>query len=190
MASAALQRFVEAVGEIVARGESPQATVDAIVPLLRAALAEPELLDEAQRQPRADRYAQYPLAVAPDGSYSVVSFVWGAGQGTPVHDHLAWGLVGVYQGAERETSYARLDDGSDPTRAELLALEAQTHRPGDVSVLCPPASDIHRVQNVAEGTSISIHVYGTDIGRQQRHRYDLDSGAVIPFVSGYDTPPA
>ena len=29
-----------------------------------------------------------------------------------MHDHLAWGLVGVYRGTQLDTTYARLDDGS------------------------------------------------------------------------------
>jgi 3-mercaptopropionate dioxygenase len=44
-----------------------------------------------------------------------------------------------------------------------------------VSGFAPPG-DIHRVRNVADRTSISIHVYGTDvsrIGSSVRRHYDL-----------------
>ena len=39
-----------------------------------------------------------------------------------------------------------------------------------------------------DGLSISIHVYGADIGQVRRHRLD-DTGAVVEFVSGYDSEP-
>jgi hypothetical protein len=37
-----------------------------------------------------------------------------------------------------------------------------------------------------DGASISIHVYGANIGAVRRHRLD-DAGRVIEFVSGYDS---
>jgi predicted metal-dependent enzyme (double-stranded beta helix superfamily) len=35
------------------------------------------------------------------------------------------------------------------------------------------------------GNSISIHVYGGNIGAMRRRRFDLASGAMSEFVSGY-----
>ena len=48
----------------------------------------------------AGRYRQYLLHCDPLERFSVVSFVWGPGQQTPVHDHTVWGMVGVLRGAE------------------------------------------------------------------------------------------
>src|SRR5439155_18302485 len=59
---------------------------------------------------------QYALYRAEDGSLTLFSLVIPAGAETPVHDHLAWGLIGVYRGRQHETIYRRLDDGSDETR--------------------------------------------------------------------------
>jgi predicted metal-dependent enzyme (double-stranded beta helix superfamily) len=42
----------------------------------------------------------------------VVSFVWAPGQGTPIHDHRVWGLVGVLRGAETSERFVRQGDGS------------------------------------------------------------------------------
>src|SRR4051794_8765541 len=41
--------------------------------------------------------------------FSVVSFVWGPGQKTPIHDHSVWGLVGVMRGAERARAFRMRD---------------------------------------------------------------------------------
>src|SRR5262245_4967904 len=56
---------------------------------------------------------QYALYRAEDGSLTLFSLVIPAGAETPVHDHLAWGLIGVYRGRQHETVYRRLDDGRD-----------------------------------------------------------------------------
>ena len=50
--------------------------------------------------PSVESYRQYLLYCDPLERFSVVSFVWGPGQKTPVHDHTVWGLVGVMRGAE------------------------------------------------------------------------------------------
>src|SRR5258706_4645955 len=62
---------------------------------------------------------QYALYRDEAGELCLFSLVVPAGSSTPVHDHLAWGLVGVYRGAQLDTTYARLDDGHDETKATL-----------------------------------------------------------------------
>jgi predicted metal-dependent enzyme (double-stranded beta helix superfamily) len=106
-----------------------------------------------------------------------------------VHDHGCWGVVGVYRGEETETGYRVLagDRESGP-----LALERGTTRVmrrGDVATVLPH-QDVHQVSNRGAETAISIHVYGSDIGSQRRHTIDPGTGAVRPFVSGYDPPSA
>ena len=57
---------------------------------------------------------------------------------------------------------------------------------GDVDVVSPTLGDIHKVSNAHEDrTSISIHVYGANIGAVDRHVYDPDTGAQKSFISGY-----
>ena len=60
-----------------------------------------------------------------------------------------------------------------------------TLRQGAVEAVSPRIGDIHRVVNAfADRVSISIHVYGANIGTVHRHVYAED-GTVKPFVSGY-----
>src|SRR5437867_2045069 len=82
---------------------------------------------------------QYALYRAQDGSLCLFSLVVPAGSSTPVHDHLAWGLVGVYTGRQDETVYRRLDDGHDAAHARLEVAKQQTLGPGDFYALLPPA---------------------------------------------------
>ena len=62
-------------------------------------------------------------------------------------------------------------------------------QPGDIERLSPEAGDIHRVSNAfADRVSISVHLYGGNIGAVSRHVYDPQTGQPKPFVSGYSSP--
>ncbi len=128
--------------------------------------------------PHPDYYQQYLLYCDPEQRFSVVSFVWGPGQKTPIHDHTVWGLIGMLRGAEVEQSYAR-HEGS------LIAGDTHRLNPGDVGWVSPTIGDVHQVSNaLADQVSISIHVYGADIGKVNRHVYS-DTGEIKSFISGY-----
>jgi 3-mercaptopropionate dioxygenase len=132
---------------------------------------------------------QYALYRAEDGSLCLFSLVVPVGAETPVHDHLAWGIVGVYRGAQDETVYRRLDDGSDPEKAVLEVAKRQTLTPGECYTLLPPTDDIHFVKTISAVPSISIHLLANDTACVWRHRFDPDAGTVTPFRSGYANAP-
>ena len=168
--------------------------IDALKPAFAALLAAegwlPERLavpDETSRM--GDGIGQYALYRAEDGSLCLFSLVVPANASTPVHDHLAWGLVGVYRGEQDETVYRRLDDASDPARADLEISKRQTLKRGDLYPLIPPTDDIHYVKTVSESSSISIHLLANDTACVWRHKFDPTSGAVTPFRSGYANAP-
>ena len=80
-----------------------------------------------------------------------------------------WGVSGVIQGTETEERYVLREDD------HLELAGAAMNRAGDVSGLAPPG-DIHRVRNASLDTAISLHIYGTDVGRlgsSIRRVYDL-----------------
>ncbi|HLZ09087.1 MAG TPA: hypothetical protein VKT80_10900, partial [Chloroflexota bacterium] len=93
---------------------------------------------------------QWLLFRGADRSLSLFSLVVPAGSATPVHDHLAWGLVGLYRGEQEETVYRRVDDGSTPDHAKLVVDEVRRLRPGDYYLLLPPEGDIHGVRTTSE----------------------------------------
>ena len=128
---------------------------------------------------------QYALYRDEQGTLCLFSLVVPPGASTPVHDHLAWGLVGVYRGEQRDTTYARLDDGSDETKATLQVSGEQTVRAGGFYTLLPPDGDIHYVTTVSDTPSVSIHLLANDTACVWRHKYDPDAGTVTPFRSGY-----
>ena len=58
--------------------------------------------------------------------------------------------------------------------------------PGDVEILLPADGDIHQVSNaLSDSASISIHVYGGNIGAVRRRIFCPESGKPQLFVSGY-----
>src|SRR3954468_22264104 len=97
---------------------------------------------------------------------------------TPIHGHLAWGLVGLYRGAQDEDIYAQRNGA-------LELVEPRSLGPGDFYVLVPPRDDIHRVRTTSDETSVSIHLLTNDTGCVWRHAYDPASGEARPFRSGY-----
>jgi predicted metal-dependent enzyme (double-stranded beta helix superfamily) len=176
----ALADFIAAVHGALA-GPAPQQRIGAALARL---VARDDWLPLAYARPHPDHYQQYLLHADPAGRFSIVSFVWGPGQQTPVHDHGVWGVVGMLRGAEISQGYAV--DGSAPPRPM-----GQPHQllPGDIELIGPDVGDIHRVANaLLDAVSVSIHVYGTDIGRHPRHVYP-DAGGVKPFISGYANGP-
>ncbi len=132
---------------------------------------------------------QYALYRAEDGSLTLFSLVIPAGAETPVHDHLAWGLIGVYRGRQHETVYRRLDDGRDEASARLEVSRSQTVGTGEFYALLPPIDDIHYVKTLSEEPSVSIHLLANDTACVWRHRFEPSTGVVTPFRSGYSNAP-
>lgn len=175
-----LRGFVTSFGELTDCVRSEIEILEAGSALLEGLIARDDWLPDAYARPHPERYQQYLLHCDPRERFSVVSFVWGPGQSTPVHDHRVWGLVGVLRGAERVQHYRRDAQGIPRARGPAAVLHA-----GEVEGFGPRTGDIHAVENAAgDAVSVSIHVYGADIGRVRRATYDAD-GTPKPFVSGY-----
>ena len=105
---------------------------------------------------------------------------------TPVHDHLAWGLVGLYGGTQEESFYRRVDDmDNDIGPAELELDRVQEQSRGDFYQLVPPEDDIHKVKTSSDVPSVSIHLLGADVGCVRRHAFDPEDDFVEQFTSHY-----
>jgi 3-mercaptopropionate dioxygenase len=168
--------------EIVSSG-SPVEACDRIRPRFAELLADPDWLPDGFASPNPESgmgggIGQWLLGRATDGSLTLFSLVVPSGSATPVHDHLAWGLVGLYRGEQDEEIYVH--DGT-----ELRLVERRALAPGDFYELLPPQGDIHRVRTTSAEASVSIHLLTNDTGCVWRHTYDPESGHVHPFRSGY-----
>lgn len=178
--TAALRDFVTGLAALLDRQPTEAEILDQGAALLRVLVARDDWLPDAFAQPHPTYYQQFLLHADSAERFSVVSFVWGPGQRTPIHDHMVWGLIGMLRGAETSQGFAR--DASGRLQASGAAIRLE---PGQVEAVSPRVGDIHQVSNVYEDqVSISIHVYGANIGAVKRSVYAED-GTPKAFISGY-----
>jgi len=198
--SPVVREFIADVQAAIAAAPSPQDAAEAIRPRFAELLADQAWLPDELAAPVADPsgstagqsppvrpneasgmgggIGQWLLYRAEDESLSLFALVVPSCSSTPVHDHLAWGLVGLYRGEQDEEIFAREGE-------ELRLVERRALRAGDFYALFPPHDDIHRVTTTSADTSVSIHLLTNDTGCTWRHLYDPESGAQEPFRSGY-----
>ncbi len=176
---ARLRLLVLGFAELLEETSDERVILDRGERLLADLVAQDDWLPAEYAKPDPNRYQQYLLHCDSRERFSVVSFVWGPGQATPVHDHRVWGLVGVLRGSELNESFTRDAAGN------LVSSGSQYLNAGNVSRLSPTIGDVHRVSNAERNrASVSIHVYGANIGAVERATYDA-LGTPKRFVSGY-----
>ncbi|MDR3505509.1 MAG: cysteine dioxygenase [Acidocella sp.] len=175
-----LRNFAAHAAQSIARhGEDEAAILADLTPALAELVARDDFLPEAYTKPHPQYYQQYLLYADPEEKLSIVSFVWGPGQKTPVHNHRTWGLVGILRGAELSTDYTLVDGKYVPGPTERL-------EPGQVVAVSPRIGDVHQIANAYDDqVSISIHVYGGNIGRIKREVFIPETGEEKLFISGY-----
>jgi predicted metal-dependent enzyme (double-stranded beta helix superfamily) len=178
-----VRAFVDDVQATILAASSPEQACNALKPRFAELLADPDWLPTeygaaAPESGMGGGIGQWLLYRAQNRSLSLFSLVVPPDSETPIHDHLAWGLVGLYRGEQDEEIYARRDGG-------LELVERRSLVPGDFYVLLPPRDDIHRVRTTSAETSVSIHLLTNDTGCVWRHSFDATSGEAKPFRSGY-----
>ncbi|MBV7334928.1 cysteine dioxygenase family protein [Chloroflexi bacterium TSY] len=184
-----MRNFIDAVNDIRHRSTDPRATVAEVRPHFAKLLADQNWLPPQYQEPATEsgmgrKTGMWLLYRAGDGGLAFSALVLPSGAQTPVHDHLAWGLVGLYRGEQEEEVFTRHDDGDREAYANLTLAERNVLRPGDFYELLPE-NDIHRVRTISETTSVSLHLLGNDNGCIWRHRYEPESNRVEPFKSGW-----
>ncbi|MEQ8194011.1 MAG: cysteine dioxygenase [Rhodospirillales bacterium] len=178
---AKLRAFVQAMTRLLDTAGADEARIlDEGGEHMKALVAADDWLPETFAMPHPEYYQQYLLYCDPFERFSVVSFVWGPGQHTPVHDHTVWGVIGMLRGSETCRNYEPAGQGPLRRTGEMRLA------PGEVTAVSPSVGDIHAVANaLSDRPSISIHAYGANIGAVSRHVFDPATGAAKPFVSGY-----
>ena len=176
-----LKSFISEMTALADLGLAEPTLLERAQPLMQRLLSKDEWLPAAFAEPDERGYRQYLLHCDPFERFSLVSFVWGPGQKTPIHDHTVWGVLGVLRGAEVSQRYAAQDGGlSELGSTEVL--EA-----GAIDMVSPTIGDIHKVWNGSDSkTAVSIHLYGGNIGTIKRHSFDV-SGSSKTFTSGYSS---
>ena len=176
--------IVSAMQQLIEKGRlEEQQRLERAQELIAFLVERDDWLPDELSKANNNSYQQNLLYGDPLGRFSLVSFVWGPGQKTPIHNHEVWGVVGVLRGAEVEQSYKLGGTSSN----ELIKFGNEvTLEEGDVSVVSSASTDYHMVRNKFDDrTSVSIHLYGGNIGRVSRSFFDKTSSSVKPFISNY-----
>ncbi|MBU3614919.1 hypothetical protein ICN46_08420 [Polynucleobacter sp. Latsch14-2] len=172
--------FVQALTLLVDEQVSEEIIFTKGKALLETLISDDDWLPDEFCKTHPEYYQQYLLFSDPLDRFSVVSFVWGPGQKTPIHNHTVWGMVGQLRGEEKETAYHLQKDGN------YQAGEVSIFQAGQVAMVSPNTHDVHVVENnMSDKSSISIHVYGGNIGKIKRAVFHPETGAKKLFVSGY-----
>ena len=182
MSISRLRDFVQRMTRTIESHHTESAILAAAQPLLADIVTHDDWLPDAFAVPNPAKYQQYLLYCDPFERFSLVSFVWGPGQRTPIHDHTVWGMVGVMRGAEMCEEY---------TAGVGTLVKTGAHRvnPGDIDLVSPTLGDIHLVSNADPArVSVSIHCYGSNIGAVRRHVFAPVTGTATTFISGYSSP--
>lgn len=183
-----LQQLISDIDGITKCEDNPHILVEQVKIWMQRLLETRDWLDGKFRQPVSGKpYSQYLLYTPQDEAWSLVSFVWPGGSKTPVHDHCTWGVVGVYEGEETEISYKAIEGSVQSGQVRVVERRTTVLTPGSTTHLVPP-DDIHRVWNNGDGLAVSVHVYGTNIGKHSRHIINRATNEVRSFISGYDNP--
>ena len=178
-----IRDFIAHARACIAAGATPRDACALIEPAFAALLAADRWLPDefAAANPTSGMgggIGQWLLFRAGDSSLSLFSLVVPPGEQTPVHDHLAWGLIGLYRGEQEEDVFAADEHGIELDRTQRVIR-------GGLYSLFPPRDDVHRVRTVSDEPSISIHLLTNDTGCVVRHTWDLSTKKITAFRSGY-----
>lgn len=189
-----LRQFIAVAIKIV-RGSADVATkLQQLRAPYEALLDDPDWLPEEFREPSGnttmgDGIASLLLYRSEPKDLSLSTLVVAPGLATPVHNHLAWGLVGLYQGDQEEEEYDVHEHAADGAFSPLHLRNRRLLKKGDFYELVPPSNDVHRVRTISSEPSVSLHLLANDIGCVVRQKFDPESGRVEPFRSGWSNAP-
>lgn len=150
----------------VAAVDDPARCKQVMEVLIHAFSDDNTILEEALCAPAGDSYARRLLHRHPHGAYSVVVMVWGAGQGTPLHDHAGtWCVECVSQGTIKVTNFRReANRDSEAGILDFSEQQSQMAGVGEAGKLIPPF-EYHIIENPGTETAVTVHVYGGEILR-------------------------
>jgi predicted metal-dependent enzyme (double-stranded beta helix superfamily) len=96
---------------------------------------------------------------------------------TPIHNHNSWGVACVIQGRDRYRKWDRIDDGSDPDKADIRLAWERDLEPGNFVWFGLPPDDIHSQQGIDEA-AFELVYFGSDPFAQPRAYFDPETGSV------------
>lgn len=169
----ALSRFIASARDLFAKKQRPEQHWQALKPLLRELLADPELREHSKKWPNCsqkERAENLLLYEDPDFGFVINGLIKAPKTRTQIHDHAHnWTLYGVLDGAETIERYERLDDGAKPDYAEVRQTDKFRVGAGDVDLVLP--YQIHAEESGEERT-VAVIVRAEKPGAFLQGRYE------------------
>lgn len=144
-------------------------------------------LQDKHRQPHPKQgIGVHLLHEEPDHSLPIFVVAWAPGRGAPPHNHGAgnWAAIIGVEGAESNTWWRRLDDGSKPGYAEVEPVKTAVLGPDEAMTFLPNV--LHSVDNEAGEVTVSLHIYATHLNHIPREQFDPQKKTVEPFTVAVD----
>ena len=176
-------RLIAESKSVLGGGPPTRAALAEIAAKLERLAAQQHLWSEAEyRSPsEAERQRRYLITEEPDRNFALYLNVMRRGRRVPPHNHTTWACIAAVEGCEQNFLYDRLDDGSEPGRAQLRESAQVRVEPGRSIALMP--DDIHAVASLEAPMIRHIHFYGRALEvLDQRLVFDLAAGACKTMV--------
>jgi len=180
-----LTKLAADVTEIVQREKDPTKIVGAIRPLMARIISVEGFLPEQYTRPVSAEqpYGLYLVHRGPRDSFTLLSAIWPPGGQTPVHDHAgSWAVETILKGTLHTCRFKRLDEGSKEGYAELRQTAELDLHEKEIAHVVPPDQDVHQFINLTDQPVLSFHIYGGDITKQTRNRFNPEEKTVVKYV--------
>jgi len=190
-----LREFIVTATEIVRDKADVSSKLRRLRPAFETLLSDSEWLPEEFKRPSGSETMGHGIASlllyrSDAKDLSLSTLVVAPGLATPVHNHLAWGLVGLYEGDQEEEEYEVHDHPHEESTPSPLKLRTRrVLKRGDFYDLVPPWNDVHRVRTISAVPSVSLHFLANDIGCVVRQKFDPETSRTEPFRSGWSNAP-
>jgi predicted metal-dependent enzyme (double-stranded beta helix superfamily) len=179
-----LHALVADVTAVVRATADPDARCDRITPFLQRWMDGRASLPQRYVEPCDGRACGHLLYTDPEREFFVISVVFPQGTSSGVHYHGAWGVIGILQGVDEETKYARDDSPDHVAIGQACELQsvAKIYSPaGTITYLRPPREGFHRVRAAGEETGVSLHILGGTPDTHPHFFCDGDTRKLIDF---------
>ena len=176
MVDGPIEVFMERASALVADRGLGRATYEAIGAQLSALAEQTDDLDEDRLGGLHGSASATIVGRHADGSVLMLAR-FPSESATRIHNHNSWGVVCVVRGRDLYQRWERLDDGTDPHRADVRLAEERTLGEGDIVWFDDPPGDLHAQQGIGDDAWELVY-FGRDPSASPRAYFDAPTGTV------------